>query len=114
MEDIRIEGRCGFSSDEQVIYPSKATNIRTAADVDDMRYTSLGWRREVEVDEDDAEEALREKESTSGGGSNIYAFLDDLKLLFLFPPSMYMLFKSYFVLDTISKNDAPKKESIEW
>ncbi|GAB2280770.1 hypothetical protein Dimus_015396 [Dionaea muscipula] len=69
--------------------------LLTAADVDDMRYTcvmrdrqedlygltALGWRREVKVDKDDAEEALRKKESTSGGGGNTYAFLDDLKHL---------------------------------
>ncbi|GAB2276565.1 hypothetical protein Dimus_011286 [Dionaea muscipula] len=65
--------------------------------------TALGWRWEVEVDEEDAEEVLREKESTSGGGSNVYAFLDNLKLLFLIPPSMYMLFWLHFVPNTTWK-----------
>ncbi|GAB2275849.1 hypothetical protein Dimus_010593 [Dionaea muscipula] len=47
------------------------TCVMTDKQEDLYGLTALGWRQEVEVDEKDAEEALREKESTSGVGGNM-------------------------------------------
>ncbi|GAB2273612.1 hypothetical protein Dimus_008399 [Dionaea muscipula] len=65
---------------------------------------------EVEVDEDDAEEALREKESTSGRGGNVYAFLDDQVIVFGSTINVYS-FLTAFRARYYLEDEAPEKES---